>query len=58
VVDCLLASGLDKTRTARFDQACSNPDETTGAKEAKNVVVALRKAPRLMSSGIIVWTKW
>ena len=54
MVDCLLASGLDKTRTARFDQACSN----TGAKEAKNVVVALRKAPRLMLAGIIVWSKW
>ena len=58
MVDCLLASGLDKTGPVRFDQTTAPPDETTDAKEAKNVVVALRKAPRLMLAGIIVWSKW
>ena len=39
---------LAKTEAAWFDQTGSPTDETTGAKEAKNVVLPLRKAPRLL----------
>ena len=56
-MDCLFFRGL-KTKTDRFDQTGGDFDETIVAKEAKNVVVALRKAPRLMLAGIIVWSKW